>query len=54
VPTLFSVGVLLNISQQGSSRDFGFSISDLRLKGDAAAGRQLSNQKSKVKNQKFA
>jgi cell division protein FtsW len=50
VPTLFAVGVLLNISQQASgARDFGFSIFDLGLKEAA-----LSNQKSKVKNQKFA
>ncbi|HEV3468160.1 MAG TPA: putative lipid II flippase FtsW [Pyrinomonadaceae bacterium] len=52
VPTLFAVGVLLNISQQGSAgRDFGFSIFDLRLKDEA---QRLSNQKSKIKNQKFA
>ena len=50
VPTLFAVGVLLNISQQASAtRDYGFSIFDLGLK-DAA----LSNQKSKIKNEKFA
>jgi cell division protein FtsW len=50
VPTLFAVGVLLNISQQASAtRDYGFSISDLRL-GEAVA----SNQKSKIKDQKFA
>lgn len=50
VPTLFAVGVLLNISQQASgARDFGFSIFDLGLKEAA-----LSNQESKVKNQKFA
>ncbi|MFL6282845.1 MAG: putative lipid II flippase FtsW [Pyrinomonadaceae bacterium] len=50
VPTLFAVGVLLNISQQGSgARDYGFSIFDLGLKETA-----LSNQESKVKNQKFA
>jgi cell division protein FtsW len=50
VPTLFAVGVLLNISQQGSgARDYGFSIFDLGLKETA-----LSNQKSKVKDQKFA
>jgi cell division protein FtsW len=50
VPTLFAVGVLLNISQQASgARDFGFSLFDLGLKETA-----LSNQKSKVKNQKFA
>jgi cell division protein FtsW len=49
VPTLFAVGVLLNISQQASATgDFGFSISDLRF-GEAA-----SNQKSKVRNRKFA
>jgi len=48
VPTLFAVGVLLNISQQASAtRDAGFSISDL---GFADA----SNQKSKVRTQKFA
>jgi hypothetical protein len=50
VPTLFAVGVLLNISQQASgARDSGFSIFDLGLKEAA-----LTNQKSKVKNQKFA
>src|SRR4051812_17586105 len=33
VPTLFAVGVLLNISQQASgARDYGFSIFDLGLK----------------------
>lgn len=49
VPTLFAVGVLLNISQQASAtRDYGFSISDLRLAGDSAP------QKSKVRSQKFA
>jgi cell division protein FtsW len=49
VPTLFAVGVLLNISQQASgARDTGFSISDLRF----AEG--PSNQKSKMRNQKFA
>ena len=49
VPTLFAVGVLLNISQQASAtRDYGFSISDLRFAGDAPS------QKSKIKNQKFA
>jgi cell division protein FtsW len=53
VPTLFAVGVLLNISQQGSAgRDFGFSVFDLRLKEAAGAGGP--NQKSKIKNQKFA
>jgi cell division protein FtsW len=52
VPTLFAVGVLLNISQQASAtRDFGFSIFDLRLKDADAA---LSNQKSKIENQTFA
>lgn len=50
VPTLFAVGVLLNISQQASAtRDFGFSISDLRFGEDAA-----SKQKSKIRNEKFA
>ncbi|HEV7889756.1 MAG TPA: putative lipid II flippase FtsW [Pyrinomonadaceae bacterium] len=50
MPTLFAVGVLLNISQQASAtRDYGFSISDLRF-GEAAA----SKQKSKVRNEKFA
>jgi cell division protein FtsW len=54
VPTLFAVGVLLNISQQaGAARDFGFSVFDLRLQ-DAAAGGALPNQKSKIKNQNFA
>jgi cell division protein FtsW len=49
VPTLFAVGVLLNISQQASAtRDAGFSISDLRFAGEA------QNQKSKVRSQKFA
>jgi cell division protein FtsW len=49
VPTLFAVGVLLNISQQASATsDTGFSISDLRF----AEG--PSNQKSKIRNQKFA
>jgi cell division protein FtsW len=52
VPTLFAVGVLLNISQQGSAgRDFGFPIFDLRLDSE---GRPLPNHKSKIKNQKFA
>ncbi len=55
VPTLFAVGVLLNISQQASgARDFGFSIFDLRLKEGGVSTAALSNQKSKVKNQKFA
>jgi cell division protein FtsW len=50
VPTLFAVGILLNISQQASAtRDYGFSISDLRF-GEAA----VSKQKSKVRNEKFA
>ncbi|HVF44256.1 MAG TPA: putative lipid II flippase FtsW [Pyrinomonadaceae bacterium] len=50
VPTLFAVGILLNISQQASAtRDYGFSISDLRF-GEAAAPKQ----KSKVRNEKFA
>jgi cell division protein FtsW len=50
VPTLFSVGVLLNISQQSNAaRDVGFSVFDLRLRG--AGG---PNQKSKIKDQKFA
>jgi hypothetical protein len=50
VPTLFAVGVLLNISQQASATsDYGFSISDLRL-GETAA----SKQKSKIRNEKFA
>ena len=50
VPTLFAVGVLLNISQHANApRDFGFSIFDLRLQGAGS-----SNQKSKIKNQKFA
>src|SRR5919107_3608180 len=44
MPTLFAVGVLLNISQQASAaRDFGFSVFDLRLQ-DAAAGGALPNQ----------
>jgi cell division protein FtsW len=52
VPTLFAVGVLLNISQQGSAgRDFGFPIFDLRLDEE---GRPLPNQKTKIKNQTFA
>ena len=52
VPTLFAVGVLLNISQQGSAgRDFGFPVFDLRLDQE---GRPLLNQKSKIKNQRFA
>jgi cell division protein FtsW len=55
VPTLFAVGVLLNISQQASgARDFGFSIFDLGLKEAGVSAAALSNQKSKVKNQKFA
>ena len=55
VPTLFAVGVLLNVSQQGSAgRDFGFPIFDLRFKEQAVAGAAPSNQKSKIKNQKFA
>jgi len=55
VPTLFAVGVLLNISQQGSAgRDFGFSIFDWRLKETGAAASGLPNQKSKIKNRNFA
>jgi cell division protein FtsW len=55
VPTLFAVGVLLNISQQASgARDFGFSIFDLGFKEAGVSTAALSNQKSKVKNQKFA
>ena len=55
VPTLFSVGVLLNISQQASAtRDVGFSIFDLRLQEAAAAGGAPPSQKSKIKSQKFA
>src|SRR5947209_1446586 len=55
VPTLFAAGVLLNISQHaGAARDFGFSVFDLRLQGAAAEGPALSDQKSKIKNQKFA
>ncbi len=50
VPTLFAVGVLLNISQQaGATSDTGFSISDLRFAEATAA-----SQKSKIRNQKFA
>jgi cell division protein FtsW len=50
VPTLFAVGVLLNISQQaGGAKDLGFSTFDLR----SQAGEGLS-QKSKVESQKFA
>ncbi|MDQ3804490.1 MAG: putative lipid II flippase FtsW [Acidobacteriota bacterium] len=53
VPTLFAVGVLLNISQQGSAgRDFGFSIFDWRLKDAGVPG--ASHQKSEIKNRKFA
>ena len=53
VPTLFSVGVLLNISQHaGATRDSGLSVFDLRFKG--AGDPALSNQKSKIKDQKFA
>ena len=55
VPTLFAVGVLLNISQQASgARDYGFSIFDLGFKEAGVSTAALSNQKSKVKNQKFA
>jgi cell division protein FtsW len=56
VPTLFAVGVLLNISQHASgvTRDFGFSIFDLRLQKGAAASAALSNQKSKIKDRNFA
>src|ERR1043166_7286409 len=55
VPTLFAVGVLLNISQHArAERGFGFSIFDLRLKEAGAVSPVLSNQKSKIKNQKFA
>jgi hypothetical protein len=55
VPTLLAVGVLLNISQQASgARDFGFSIFDLGFKEAGVSAAALSNQKSKVKNQKFA
>jgi cell division protein FtsW len=55
VPTLFSVGVLLNISQHATApRDFGFSMFDLRLKEAGASGPHLSSQKSKLKNQNFA
>jgi cell division protein FtsW len=50
VPTLFAVGVLLNISQQaGAARDFGFSTLDSRLRGGEGP-----NRKSKVESQKFA
>jgi len=50
VPTLFAVGVLLNISQQASAtREPGFSISDLRF-GEAADAKQ----RPKVRNEKFA
>jgi cell division protein FtsW len=55
VPTLFAVGVLLNISQQASgARDFGFSIFDPGFKEAGVSTAALSNQRSKVKNQKFA
>jgi cell division protein FtsW len=60
VPTLFAVGLLLNISQQGSvGRASGFSIFDWRLKETTAAvaavpGARLSNQKSRVRNSTFA
>jgi cell division protein FtsW len=52
VPTLFAVGVLLNISQQGSAgREFGFSSFDVRLK---EAGTRLPSPKSKLANRKLA
>jgi cell division protein FtsW len=55
VPTLFAVGVLLNISQQGSgARDYGFSIFELGFKEAGVSTAALSTQKSKVKNQNFA
>jgi cell division protein FtsW len=55
VPTLFAVGVLLNISQHASeTRDSGFSIFDLRLKEAGAASPAFSNQKSRIKNRKFS
>jgi cell division protein FtsW len=52
VPTLFAVGVLLNISQQGSAgREFGFSSFDLRLKD---GGGRLAGQKPKLGSRKLA
>jgi cell division protein FtsW len=55
VPTLFAVGVLLNISQQASATtDFRFSMFDLRLQEAGASSSGFSNQKSKIKNQKFS
>jgi cell division protein FtsW len=54
VPTLFAVGVLLNISQHaGTTRDFGFSVFDLRLQGAGAPGSAVANQKSKAGGRKF-
>lgn len=49
VPTLFAVGVLLNISQQASATsDAGLSIPDLRF------AERTATQKSKAGSQKFA
>ncbi|MBV8855511.1 MAG: putative lipid II flippase FtsW [Acidobacteria bacterium] len=55
VPTLFAVGVLLNISQQSNaSREVGFSIFDLRFKNAGGASPAFPNQKSKIKDETFA
>ena len=55
VPTLFAVGVLLNISQHaGATRDFGFPILDFGLKEAGATSTALPNLKSKIQNRKFA
>jgi cell division protein FtsW (lipid II flippase) len=54
VPTLFAVGVLLNISQHADApREFGFSLFDLQSRAAAAAAAG-PNQKPKIKSQKFA
>jgi cell division protein FtsW len=55
VPTLFAVGVLLNISQHaGAARDFGFPILDFGSQEAGATSAALSNLKSKIQNRKFA
>lgn len=49
VPTLFAVGVLLNISQQASAgRDLRLPIADLRLGQTARFSLAIENRKSKI------
>jgi cell division protein FtsW len=51
VPTLFAVGVLLNISQHASAtRDVGFSISDLRFAERGLSPVSVASQKSRAAN----